>query len=527
MMDPAPVISLARVSKSFGNVNALVDVDLDLRAGEVHVVLGENGAGKSTLAAILAGVHKPDRGEIRIQGERKRLGSPRDALRRGISTVFQHAQLVPTLSLADNMALGGTWWRRPQRERLAEQMRAISREIDLAAPIDPFARVDTLSLGERQRAEIIRALMRGSRVLVLDESTATLTPQAAQDLGRLMRRLVRGEVRGADGTGAPMALMFITHKLDEALDFGDRITIMRRGRKVAEIVPKEMGWDRATAHRELVNLMFAGNVTDVRPLIRQNRVVADASLPVLAVKDLCVDDPRVPLVDIDLTVHAGEVLGIAGIDGNGQRQLAEALAGQRQLKQGTIVLDGKSVSHLSVGDRTRLGLRYASDDRMREGTVGALSIALNLLLKRIGDRPFWRRGISQDGAIAANARDAIAAFDIRTPDEETPVGHLSGGNVQKVLLARELGVGARAIIFAKPTYGLDIQSSIACRQRIRQAADAGLAVLLISTDLDEILELSDRIMVMIEGRIAATFDNGPDARDMAGATISQIDGQAA
>lgn len=527
MMDPAPVISLARVSKSFGNVNALIEVDLDLRAGEVHVVLGENGAGKSTLAAILAGVHQPDRGKINLDGERKHLGSPRDALRLGISTVFQHAQLVPTLSLVDNMALGGSWWRSPQRERLAKQMREISREVSPTNPIDPDAHVDALSLGERQRAEIVRALMRGSRVLVLDEPTATLTPQGAENLGRLMRRLVQGEIPGAGGTKTPMAVMFITHKLDEALEYGDRITIMRRGRKVTEIVPREMGWDRATAHRELVKLMFAGNVANVKPAVRKRHMALSHSSPVLSVNGLAADDLRVPLVDINLTIYAGEVLGIAGIDGNGQRQLAEVLAGQKRLQQGMIELDGKRVSHLSVGERTRLGLRYASDDRLREGTVGALSIALNLLLKQIGDNPFWRAGIVQEEEITANARAAIAAFDVRTLDEETPIGHLSGGNVQKVVLARELGTGARAIIFAKPTHGLDIQSTIACRQRIREAADAGLAVLLISTDLDEILELSDRIMVMTAGHLSAAFDNGPDAREQAGAAISQVDGKAA
>ncbi|MFT0892060.1 ABC transporter ATP-binding protein [Pseudochelatococcus sp. G4_1912] len=517
-MEAAPIVSLARVSKSFGRVQALVDVDLDLRPGEVHVLLGENGAGKSTLAAILAGVKHPDAGKISISGQARHLASPRDALMLGISTVFQHGQLVPSLSLVDNTALGGVWWRRPQRAQLAEQMRTVAQSIDPAAPFDPYARADALSLGERQHAEIVRALMRGSRVLVLDEPTATLTPAGAADLGRLMRRLVQGDA------GAPVAVVFITHKLDEALDFGDRITILRHGRVVARISPRQTGWDRETAHRELVNLMFAGSVSKSAHVAKPH---VSHGNEVLQVKGLSVDDVRVPLADINLTVHAGEIVGIAGIDGNGQKQLAETLAGQRAHSTGEITLNGKPVGHLSVGERTRHGLRYASDDRLREGTVGALSIALNLLLKRIGDAPFWRRGVVRQAAIDVRARKAIADFDIRAPDGATPVGHLSGGNVQKVVLARELASGAQAVIFAKPTQGLDIQSTIACHQRIRQAAEAGLAVLLISTDLDEILALSDRIVVMDTGRVIAALDNGAEARALVGRAISQADGQAA
>lgn len=508
-MSPAPFVSLEGLAKSYAGVRALDGVDVAFHAGEVHVLLGENGAGKSTLAAILAGVQQPDAGTVRIDGTACRLPSPREAMRRGIGVVFQHPRFVPTLSLADNVALGGgPWWRGPSRARIAMRMREVERRIGATAPLDPLARAGSLSQGELQRAQIVRALMRDSRMLVLDEPTSMLTPDEAADLVALMRRL-------ADDRDRPMAIVFVTHKLDEALDCGDRITVLRRGRKAGELRP---GADmpREAARRALLAMMFSDAASTPSPRAT-TAAPPGAGQEILRVEGLVAP----PLDGIDLVVRAGEIVGVAGIDGNGQRELAEALAGQRATVAGDIRLDGVSLGPLGVAARFGRGLRYASDDRLGEGAVGALPIALNLLLKRIGAAPFWRRGVARRAAMDAHARAMIAAFDIRAPGPHTPVAHLSGGNLQKVILARELETGARAIVFAKPTHGLDIVSAAACRERIRAAARAGLAVLLISTDLDEIVDLADSVVVMSRGRIVARVPGGEGAREAVGQAISR------
>ncbi|MBB3809017.1 ATP-binding cassette domain-containing protein [Pseudochelatococcus contaminans] len=509
--DATPLVSLAGIRKSYGAVRALDDVDVDFRAGEVHVLLGENGAGKSTLAAILAGVQQPDGGRILLDGTERRIASPRDAMDSGIGVVFQHAQLVPSLSLVDNIALGGPWWQTPQRARIAQRMREADARIGGTGRLDPFARAGALSLGERQRAQIVRALMRDSRLLVLDEPTSMLTPEAAADLVRLMRRL-------ADDAARPLGIVFVTHRLDEALDCGDRITVLRGGRKAGELRP---GADmtRDTARDTLLGMMFSGGLAQA-PTIAASLPAASAA-PVLEVQRLSIADADPPLRDVTLTVRAGEIVGIAGIDGNGQRELAEALAGQRPFDAGDILLCGASVRGLGVAARYKRGLRYASDDRHGEGTVSALSIGLNLLIKRIGDAPFWRGGMEKLAAVDAHARQAIEAFDIRAQGPRTLAGHLSGGNLQKVMLARELDGAARAIVFAKPTHGLDVRSAAACHARIRAAAAAGLAVVLISTDLDEIVALSQQIVVMAGGRIVARIPGGEGAHAAVGRAISR------
>lgn len=515
-MSVTPLVSLVGISKSYGSVRALSNVSLDLRVGEVHVLLGENGAGKSTLAALLAGVQQPDEGSIRIDGVERRLASPRDSMRYGVGVVFQHPKLVPSLTLVDNIALGhasdNSWWRTPSRCLIARRMReAEQRLTSSTAGLDPLAIAGSLSLGERQRAQIVAALMRDSRLLVLDEPTSMLTPEAATDLLVLMRRL-------ADDRERPMAIVVVTHKLDEALGWGDRITVLRRGQRVGEWQP-DPAVPGETARRALLEMMFAsGDAMDDASM--PARALHGRGEPVLRVEGMRIARVASPVEGIDLVVRQGEIVGVAGIDGNGQRELAEALAGQRTIDGGDILLDGVSVRHLGVAQRFRRGLRYGSDDRLGEGSVGRFSIGFNLLLKRIGDAPFWRGGVVSMSAIDAHARRMIATFDIRAPGPETPVAHLSGGNLQKVVLARELDSGARAIVLAKPTHGLDVRSTYACRTRIREAARAGLAVVLISTDLDEILELADRIMVMSNGRIVARMAGGEDARASVARAIS-------
>ncbi|MDH6264857.1 ABC-type uncharacterized transport system ATPase subunit [Rhizobium sp. SG_E_25_P2] len=508
-----PIVSLKDVTKRFPGIVANDSISIDFFPGEVHVLLGENGAGKSTLVSMLSGLQQPDDGDILIDGVRKAIQSPQHALSVGIGTVFQHSMLVPSLTLVDNVNLGGRWWRSPDRPAIAARMSETARSIGVE--VTPMAVTNSLSLGEQQQAEIVRALMRGSRFLILDEATAMLTPKDAEKLGLLMRRLV----------SQGLAVIFITHKLNEAVAYGDRISVLRLGKKVGAIAPdalKSLGPEKVT--QEIVRLMFgqSEDKTAQPQADTVSRAKPPLGEPVLEILALEVDDPSVPVSGVELKIRSGEIVGVAGIDGNGQKQLAEALAGQRPIRNGRIYLDGAPLEDLSVGDRRKRGLRYVTDDRLGEGTVGAFPVSINLLLKQIGEAPFWRSGLENPSEIAANARKQVVEFDIRTPSIETPAGKLSGGNIQKLLLARELTGSARAVIFAKPTYGLDLQNIAASRRRIRDAADTGKAVLVFSTELDELLELSDRIAVMSQGRVVGIVDNDASARQRIGEMMSGV-----
>ena len=509
---PPPLVALSGVTKRYPGIVANDRIDMAFWPGEVHVLLGENGAGKSTLVGMLAGLQQPDEGVISLDGAPVQLSSPERALDLGISTVFQHSMLVPTLTLAENAALGGRWWQSPDRKGVAAKMAETAARIGVT--LTPAALTETLSLGERQQAEIVRALMRGAKILILDEATAILTPRDAARLGALMRRLA------AEG----VAVVFITHKLNEAIEYGDRVSVLRLGRKVGGLSPQELrALDAQSATDRIVSLMFgaAGPRGDREKADAPPPVAADAPV-VLECLALHVEAAAVPVSAINLKIAAGEILGIAGIDGNGQKELAEALAGQRPISSGRIRLDGAFIEGLDVGARRRAGLRYVTDDRLGEGTVGSFAVAINLLLKQIGRPPFWQDGIERPRRIDDNARAMVKAFDIRTPSIRTPVGKLSGGNIQKVLLARELTDSARAVIFAKPTYGLDLNNIAATRRRIREAADRGCAAIVISTELDELLELSNRIAVMSQGRIVGIVPNDSAARQRIGELMSGV-----
>ncbi|NIA69747.1 ABC transporter ATP-binding protein [Pelagibius litoralis] len=505
-------VELRGITKRFPGVLANDDISLDFRPGEIHVLLGENGAGKSTLIGILAGMQQPDAGEIRVRGASVRIGSPRESLELGIGTVFQHVLLVQSLTVLENLMLGGAWWRRIDRDAALKRFRELSEL--LALEISPDALVGRLSLGQQQQVEIVRALWRGEGVLVLDEPTSMLTPEGVRELGQVMVRL-RDE---------GVAIVFITHKLQEAYAFGDRISVLRLGKLVGSIDKERLsGMDEQAVTDEVIRLMFGsteGHDQDAetlsglghrRPHLSAERQAEEPCLNLRAVSTQG-DVGECPLQDVSFSLFPGEILGIAGVDGNGQKHLAEAVAGQRLAAQGEIFLEGAKIERLGVPDRRKLGIRYITDERLGEGTVGAFSVAHNVVMKEIGQPPLWRHGISLWDRIFAHARGQIREHDVRTPSERTPIGRLSGGNIQKVLLARELAddlVGeAKVVVFNKPTYGLDLQSTRFARDRIRRGAESGLATILISTELDELIELSDRIAVMFQGRLAGIVENG-------------------
>jgi len=516
-------VSLRKVTKRFPGIVALDEVSLDFRAGEIHVLLGENGAGKSTLLGLLAGMQQPDAGEILIDGEPVLIDSPRRSMDLGIGAVFQQLLLVPSLSVIENLMLGGPWWKPLKRAAALRRFGELATA--LAIRIDPDAPLTALSLGEQQQVEILRALWREEKMLLLDEPTSMLTPQGVADLGRMLHRLKDQGV----------ALILITHKLLEAFEFGDRISVLRQGRRAGEIDAERMrsaGEGARTA--EVLRLMFGGDASEggTRPVPdlavltgrkpHRARPVERTQPPVLHVSALATQHlpGETALRDVSFDLWPGEVLGIAGVDGNGQKHLAEALAGQRGVAQGGISLAGRDVTRGRVPERRRVGIRYVTDERLGEGTVATFSVAINLLLKEIGAPPYWRRGVTDWNLVHASARDKIRDHDIRTPSERTPVGKLSGGNIQKVLLARELGADARVAILNKPTYGLDLQNQRLALERIDAAAARGVALIVISTDLEELLEISDRIGVMFQGRLAGILDNAADAERKIGSLMT-------
>jgi general nucleoside transport system ATP-binding protein len=515
-----PVAAVRNVTKRFPGVVANDGVSLDFQSGEIHVLLGENGAGKSTLIAILAGMQQPDEGEILIGGKPVRIASPRASLLLGIGTVFQHVLLVPSLSVIENLMLGGPWWHKLLRGPALMRFKELSQL--LGVEIDPDAQVGRLSLGEQQQVEIMRALWRGEKVLILDEPTSMLTPQGVKDLGAVMTRL----------RDKGVALILITHKLVEAYELGDRISVLRLGRLVGELAPERLS---AMSEREatdaVIEMMFgtvAQHEKDAEILIGRGRqahrarAVDRSGTPRLQVRSLATEATRgaCPLRGVDFDLWPGEVLGIAGVDGNGQKHLAEVLAGQRPAASGTITLDGKNITADAVPERRRRGIRYVTDERVGEGMVGSFSVATNLVLKEIGSSPFFRHGFSDWDRIHEHARAEIKRNDIRTPSEKTQVAKLSGGNIQKVLLARELNAEASVVIFNKPTYGLDLQNTRLAHERILAGADQGLATIVVSTDLDELLEISDRIGVMFQGHLAGIVENGPDVERKVGALMT-------
>jgi ABC-type uncharacterized transport system ATPase subunit len=502
----AGVISLRGITKAFPGVIANNDISLDIQGGQVHCLLGENGAGKSTLISILAGMQFPDSGTISIDGVPVSIGSPKAAMRYGIGVVHQHSTLVPSLTVLENLMLGESGLTLKDRRA------------------DPNILASDLALGQQQQVEIAKAMWTGSRLLILDEPTSMLTPSAIESLGESLERLK------AQGLG----IVFITHKLREAYMMGDCVTVLRGGRKVGELTHDRMKvLTEEQAQSEILRAMFgediatAGGLESAAELAGLNDAVLETERIDFSTRPVRLElsgvstagrSMDVSVDDVSFTIHEGEIFGIAGIDGHGQAGLAEVLAGQRPVSAGAISLEGADITKLGVRARQIKGVRYVTDDRLHEGTVGNLSVSINLLLKRIGTAPFWRFGQINKTAVNDEANRLIGQYTIRTPSPNTRVGTLSGGNIQKVLLARELGEGARVLVVNKPTYGLDLKSVRLVHELLREFASGGGCVVLISTELDELIDLSHRIGVISRGHIVGTVDNdgGADVAERVG-----------
>ena len=507
-----PAVELVQITKEFPGVLANDRISLSVRRGQVLCLLGENGAGKSTLMNILSGMLRPDDGQVKLDGRVVDIDSPKHAIALGIGMVYQHTSLVPQLTVLENLMLGESGIRL-NAASAEERLRELGGSLGL--DVDPRATTGTLALGQQQQLEIIKALWRGSKVLILDEPTSMLTPKGVAELEQIISRL---KVQG-------LAVVFITHKLHEAISMGDRVAILSQGRLVGAIEPAELG---SASHEELqeriVALMFGRQSS--QPAVAElaaeaewggSRRVLDTE-PALELEGVTVEPGmgEIGAREVSLEVLQGEIMGIAGVDGNGQRELAEAIAGQRPLAAGDIRLFGHSIARYKVAQREKLGLRYVTDDRIHEGTIGSLSVALNMVLKRVGKRPFWERGRIRYAAIVSKARELIAHFQIRTHTPESRVSTLSGGNVQKVVLARELSFDPKVVVYSKPTYGLDVMTTKSVRQTIHEQAREGVTSIVISTDLEELLDLCDRIAVISRGRIVGVVENGPSAQQRVG-----------
>jgi ABC-type uncharacterized transport system ATPase subunit len=479
-------LELRGITKRFGELVANDHIDLAVEPGEIHALLGENGAGKSTLMNVLYGLLQPDEGEILVDGAARRFRGPGDAIAAGIGMVHQHFMLVPVFTVAENVMLGAEETTGPaaflDRRAARRHVQEVSARYGL--PVDPDAVVEQLPVGVQQRVEIIKALVREVDLLILDEPTAVLTPQETAELLEVMRNL----------RAAGKSIVFITHKLKEVKAIADRITVVRRGRVVDTAQPQ--------ASEESLAAMMVGRTVK----LRVDKAPASPGVPVLSIAGLTVADDRgqTAVDGVDLVVRAGEVLGIAGVQGNGQTELVEAVMGLRPVLAGGIDLEGTSLIGRRTKDVLRAGVGYVPEDRSVDGLVRDFTVAENLVLDSYDRPPFGGAFRLNPAAINDSARGRIEEFDVRTPSAAAPVGTLSGGNQQKVIVAREMSRPLRLFIAAQPTRGVDVGSTEFIHARVVAERDRGAAVLLVSSELDEVLALADRIAVMYRGRILDT-----------------------
>ncbi len=500
----APVLQLKSITKRFPGVLANDHIDLTLQQGEILALLGENGAGKTTLMNILYGLYQPDEGEIWVREKKISVHSPTDAIRAGIGMVHQHFMLIPVFTVTENVMLGeeslryGDFLDRP---KAAARIREISTKYGLE--VDPDTYIRDLPVGVQQRVEIIKLLYREADILIFDEPTAVLTPQEADELFEIMRLLVK----------QGKSIIFITHKLREVLEVADRIMVIRRGAVVGETTPKD-------ADREKLAAMMVGRAVNLE-VEKESATPGDV---VLEVRDLEVanDQKQIMVEGVSFEIRAGEILGLAGVQGNGQTELVDAITGMRRPTSGSIRLLGETVTYATPRKFTEMGSAHVPEDRQKDGLVLSFSIADNLILNTYYKEPFARGVIRQEKAILANAERLIEQFDVRTPGPLIHVGALSGGNQQKVIVARELSRPIKLLVASQPTRGLDVGSIEYIHSQIVKKRDEGCAVLVASSELDEIMELSDRIAVMYRGKIIAIVNAGEVTKQEVGLLMAGV-----
>jgi len=488
------LIEMRNITKVYPNgVRANSDVSFEVRRGEIHALVGENGAGKSTLMKILYGMERPSSGEILLRGQPVQISNPQEAIRNGIGMVHQNFMLVPSFTVAENIVLGAE----PQRGALIDRAQAIAATQQLAKQyglaVDPTAVVDAIPVGTRQRVEILKALYRGADVLILDEPTAVLTPQETTELFAAIRQLV----------SAGKTVVFISHKLREVKQISDRVSVMRDAKLVGTV-------DTSSVHEEDIARMMVGREVFLhidKPPVQRGEAV-------LQVRDLeyATEAGIEALKGISFDVRAGEILGIAGVEGNGQTELVEVITGLRRAISGSVTLAGVDITSASPREVRQAGCGHIPEDRLTNGVALTAPINENLIVDRYDDPPFTKGLFMDPAAIRANGDALIEQFGIRTPDGSVPVGSLSGGNMQKVVVARELSSQPRLLIAAQPTRGVDIGASEYMYEKLVEARSAGMAILLVSADLAEVMSLSDRLAVIKDGRLTAIF---PEARGLA------------
>ncbi len=523
-----PHVSFHNISKNFADTQALSQWSFVCKEGEIHTLLGENGAGKSTLAGLLAGFYLPSSGEIRIADKVVRLHSPQKSLQCGIGVVFQHPLLVPELSVMENLLLGNAWWKRFKG--------CLSRYEELSTllgiHINPNQCIRHLSLGQQQYIEIIRALWHGQKILVFDETTALLSHEEAERLGVIIRKLAENK----------HTILYITHKLHEAIALSDHMTLVRQGKKVAEIPHaaitkgKSERTEKQLEH-EICRFIFGeeentygepvANIPSTchpqRQLPREKspydkekiKGKTKESAPLLEVCGISgqEEEQACSVHNISFSINSNEILGIAGIDGHGQKHFAEILAGQRLPKSGTICLHGQEITTLSNAQRQKLGIHYASEDRLFEGLVGSENIALNLQIKNIGLQPFWKHGIAKWKYMQEYAKKIMQVFFIPLEYHASAATTLSGGTMQKVILARELSQPNLCVgILHQPTHGLDVRTAKEFHEKLRMQLNQNCSFIIISSDMDELLSLSTRLAVLKNGKLSPCFENNAEAR---------------
>jgi len=497
MPEKPTILEAKGITKQFPGVLANDQVDFDLQQGEIHALLGENGAGKTTLMNILYGLYKPDSGQVSVNGQPIVIHSPKDSIRAGIGMVHQHFMLIPVFTVAENIMLGDETTRYGFLDEKAVTKRVVELSKQYGLDLEPDAIVGNLPVGVQQRVEIIKTLYRDAKILILDEPTAVLTPQEVEDLFKIIHEL----------TNRGVSIVFITHKLKEVLAVADRITVMRGGRVVGTTRPQD------TNEQKLAAMMVGREV-----ILTVEKGAAKPGIEILKVDGLRVRDARglESVRGVSFEVRSGEVLGVAGVQGNGQTELVEAITGLRPTLGGRMIFSEKDMTGKSPRPITETGMAHIPEDRQRHGLVLAFPVADNMVLNTYYQKPFGIYGVMQPKAIDANARKLIEDFDVRTPSPYVPVKKLSGGNQQKVIVARELSHNVKLIVANQPTRGLDVGSIEYIHKEIIAMRDRGAAVLLVSAELDEIMALSDRIAVMYRGEIVATVDAATVTREKLG-----------